>query len=316
MVVKPTFSAVNQASLEYAKALNSKGLTPVVQNILKGNVEYEGFIAAPYMFFDRNGFDYEDDDNNYELVASLYLGTNEGDMFDIDEIDESKQVLQTVIADSFLWVLQQYKLGTIYKKFAGILGVKVHNSDGSDFGEHYVAYVYNNGKMSFFDSGAPGGCSSQNKTNNTFIILETGLRKIAKADGKRFSSICNKSTFETAAGASDDEYNYIGQNIFCHSWSLWFLYQRIVLGKSMNEIDKLAGEGLNDDRDNLIRIKSFVYTYLIPKAGLTHLYCKPKFIAFIYYIVNPSKARGSRKKSTRMVEIIPGLTPQFIDDST
>lgn len=310
---KPTLDEVNEASDLYAQNLNGQGLTPVIQDLLSGNVSRPGFIAAPYMFFNRNGFDYESKQKKYELVDSLYADTDESYMVDLDNVEESYDELTGRIADSMLFVLEKYGIGTKHKKFAGMMGVKIYNMEANEeVGDHYVAYIYDEGKFEFFDSGAPGNCKAQSEENNTYIILQTVFKRIAAANKHKLTTSCNTATFETAAGISEDEYNYVGQNIFCHSWSLWFLYQRIVLGRSMSDINKMAGKGDDADKDNLLLIKTFIYTYMIPKAGLSLLYCDPKFQGFTYYIDNPPQPKSKRVTVRRTVQPIPGLPDPFL----
>jgi len=310
---KPTLDEVNEASDLYAQHLNGQGLTPVIQDLLSGNVSRSGFVAAPYMFFNRNGFDYESKQKKYELVDSLYADTDESYMIDLDNVEDSYDELSGRVADSMLFVLEKNGIGTKHNKFAGMMGVKIYNMEANEeVGDHYVAYIYDEGKFEFFDSGAPATCKVQADENNTYIILHSVVKRIAANNKHKLSSSCNTGTFETAAGVSEDEYNYVGQNIFCHSWSLWFLYQRIVLGRSMADINKMAGKGTDADKDNLLLIKTFIYTYMVPKAGLSMLYCEPKFRGFTYYIDNPSQSKSKRKIVRKTVKPIPGLPDPFL----
>lgn len=310
---KPTINDVNEASLLYARELNGKGLTPVIQNLLTGDVSRRGLIAAPYMFFNRNGFDYENKQKKYDLQPSLYIDTDESYEVNIDDVEESYDELSGRIADSMLFIFEKYGIGTKHTRFAGLMGVKIYNIEAEeDVGDHYVAYIYDEGKFEFFDSGAPAACKRQAEENNTYIILSAVFRKIASANKHKLTANCNTGTFETAAGVSEDETNYVGQNIFCHSWSLWFLYQRIGLGKTMAEINKMAGEGADADKENLLRIKTFIYTYMIPKAGLSLLYCNPDFQGFTYYIDNPQQSKSKRRGVKKTVQPIPGLVDPFI----
>jgi len=310
---KPTIEEVNEASLLYARELNGQGLTPVVQNLLSGDVSRPGLIAAPYMFFNRNGFDYERKQKKYDLQPSFYLGTDNSYEVNLDDVEESYDELSGRIADSMLFIFEEYGIGTKHTRFAGMMGVKIYNMEvEEDVGDHYVAYIYDEGKFEFFDSGAPATCKAQAEENNTYIILYSVFKKIAATHKHKLTATCNTGTFETAAGVSEDETNYIGQNIFCHSWSLWFLYQRIVLGRTMAEINKMAGKGTDADKENLWRIKTFIYTYMIPKAGLSNLYCNEEFQGFTYYIDNPPQPKSKRRVAKKTVQLIPGLVDPFM----
>ena len=56
--------------------------------------------------------------------------------------------------------------------------------------------------------------------------------------------VVNSNTFEEARGVSENLFNFVVQNIFCHTWSIWFIYQFIVLNKSMTQINNKAGRDL------------------------------------------------------------------------
>ena len=314
----PTMDAVNEASLLYANTLNARPLTPVLRSILASSQlsEAQGFVAAPYVYFNRNGIDYEDEDEGYDMVGSLYEGQQgEDDLINLDSVDqpEVRKKLATDVAQSYKQILSYNEIGTKYKKFVGLMGIKIHNVDGGVFtpvGDHYVAYIYDNGRLSFFDSGAPGLCSTQLEDNNTFIILKSVMSEFARESGVRLTTTCNTGTFETAAGVSEDPKNYVGQNIFCHSWSMWFIYQRLVLGRTMKQVDSMSVAPTQNemDRQNLLRIKSFIMTYLIPTAGLSGLYCDDAFLPFTYYIHNPEVKPRARNKPKRTTMPIPGFS--------
>jgi len=36
-------------------------------------------------------------------------------------------------------------------------------------------------------------------------------------------SVVNSKTFEEAGGVSENPFNFVAQNIFCHTWSIWFI---------------------------------------------------------------------------------------------
>ena len=316
----PTMTDVVKASSIYADELNSNPLTPVVQSILdiRNSQDKIKFVAAPYIYIDRSNYIYEEKSKNYDLESYLYTDEDPETKKIIEyDIETDTDALSGPIADSVFNIFRKYKLGSVHTRFAGIMGIKIHNADGTIFGDHYVSYVYDNGDFAFFDSGTPNPCEIQKEENNTYIILNEVMKKVKNSKKtnrhKKLTYSCNTGIFETAAGASEDDKNYIGQNIFCHSWSMWFIYQFVVLRKSMTEIDALAGKGENADRNNLLRIKRFVYNFIIPKAKLDKLYTRPSFKPFSYYIHDPEFISGTEvsktKKRTlkRYVSAIPEL---------
>ena len=298
---------VNEASIVYARALNADPLTPVVKAILDKAPKRRGgkFVAAPYIFIDRDFIHYEDKSEGYKMYRMRYpIDPPSGKKYSLEADEENMRVLIEVIALSVHSILYNTGMGTRYKRFAGMLGIQI----GVSVGQHYVSYIYDNGKLSFFDSGDPKQCDLQRETNNTYIILMEALRLTLPAT-KNIVPTCNTGVFETAAGVSEDVFNYIGQNIFCHSWSLWFLYQSLVLGKTMSQIDEMAGSGIHADRDNLWLIKRFVYETIIPLAGLTSLYNEASFKPFTFYIHDPDYKSGDfvsvRRRDTKNKVVMP-----------
>ena len=302
---------VNDASITYANALNAAPLTPVVKAILDQAPKSSGgkFVAAPYIFIDRDFIHYEDKSKRYTMYPMVYpIKPPSGKKYSLEADEDNMKVLLEVVALSVHSILYNAGMGHRHKRFAGMLGIQI----GVSVGQHYIAYIYDNGKFSFFDSGDPKQCDKQQETNNTYIILMEALR-LTVPSTTTITPICNTGVFETAAGVSEDVFNYIGQNIFCHSWSLWFLYQSLVLGKTMSQIDEMAGTGIHADRDNLWLIKRFVYTTIIPLARQTSLYRKETFKPFTFYIDDPDYRSGkfvsvkSRATKNRIVLPIPEL---------
>lgn len=88
---------------------------------------------------------------------------------------------------------------------------------------------------------------------------------------KKFEPIC------------EDIKDYTDQNIYCHTWSLWFLFQiiqGIKLNNTLNEIVSLINISCSTPRENLIRIKNF--SYWLAKNIL-----EVKLSPWFEYICNP-----------------------------
>jgi hypothetical protein len=102
-------------------------------------------------------------------------------------------------------------------------------------------------------------------------------------------SVVNSKTFEEAGGVSENPFNFVAQNIFCHTWSIWFIYQFIVLNKSITQINNKAWKGPSKNKHNLILIKTFIYNKLINLLKLDKLLSFRLFDYFRFIIVSNNK---------------------------
>lgn len=50
----------------------------------------------------------------------------------------------------------------------------------------------------------------------SFVILSNAFDDMSKI-------VVNSKTFEEAGGVSENPFNFVAQNIFCHNWSIWFI---------------------------------------------------------------------------------------------
>lgn len=134
---------------------------------------------------------------------------------------------------------------------AGILAIDIT-------GDHYLAFVLDN-KMKtayLFDSLSTNAVTA--KTGFTRLIKD--IFPGYKIEGIDICSGCGK--FEPLWSdpfLQKDE--YVDQNIFCHTWSLWFIYQ-ILLGVQNGIEDigvtvKAINNACGTPRENLLRIKNF-----------------------------------------------------------
>lgn len=157
-----------------------------------------------------------------------------------------------------------------------------------DGGPHYLVFVLDNvEKIAWlFDSletdavGAQSGFSKMMETlypNYTIkgVCITSGCLK--------FEPLYND---QNLPGYHPGD--YIDQNIFCHSWSLWFVYQIIIGLKSGFTIAQVVGQINNScgtPRENLMRIKDFV-------IWLCEQVLEYKLEASFYIIYNPPHLSG------------------------
>jgi len=120
--------------------------------------------------------------------------------------------------------------------------------------DHYLSFILDTKKKEIwlFDSLA-------SKPEDYYVNFMTKLYPGYKIKGVHICSGCGK--FEPLYHDLERE-EYVKQNIFCHTWSLWFIYQ-VVKGLNMNIPIENTVEILNRScgtpRENLIRIKQFIH---------------------------------------------------------
>ena len=257
-----TYHPVLVTSEMYADLLNSSSISNHIVKLLGGR---RGMLVAPYTYIDSSSIEYEE----YSRADRKY--SNE-----LTRVKYSKKVklsnssdISNVIAPAYRDVLpRNYDRGV-----CGLIGVPLGNyRDDKQPQDHYISYVYAKGVLHYFDSAI----------NDKYEKTET--YQILCAVFKPDIIVANTKTFETEGGNSKNPYSYIAQNIFCHTWSLWFLYVFIVEGKSMKDIDRVAGKGSKADKVNLIRIKSFIFKVAIKQLELDVLFDFNMFDSFRYII--------------------------------
>jgi hypothetical protein len=257
------------ASELYADLLNSTSMTNHMIKLLR-NVD--GITVVPYCYFHDDRMDYEiKEGKTYtDEITSDDYPVNNVDLSDVGDI-------VSYVVPIFRSKIPKRRRGN---KVCGLIGVPIPNNDDPNANQdHYVSYIYYNETLMYFDSAIDG----EYKSNETYNIL------IAAFNPKKI--VVNKKTFETACGLSESQHNYVAQNIFCHTWSLWFLYHTLVKDKNMTSINRMAPKTRGDeyDRDTLIKIKQFVYNTLLDKLELTYIKTNLSlFDSFRYIIVNNS----------------------------
>lgn len=255
------------ASEMYADILNSTSMTNHMMKLLKG---VKNIKIVPYCYFHNDRMDYEEKKGKVysdEEPASISYAVEEVDLTDVNDIV------------SYVVPLYRTKIPKNIKntRLCGMIGVPIPNEEDPSINQdHYVTYVYENGTLMYFDSAITKNYSKDETYN--ILIAVFNPEKI----------IVNKKTFETAGGVSESEYTYIAQNIFCHSWSLWFLYTVLVNEKDMSSINRMAprAKGTKYDRATLIKIKTFVYDTLLDKLNLSYIKDLNLFESFKYIIEN------------------------------
>ena len=256
------------ASQLYAEILNNTSMSNHIINLIDDDDDYH---VIPYCYFHNDFMDYEEKKNtgfNNKLQNEKYK-------MPIVELHNTKHLRKYVVP-----VYKKQITETDKKYLCGMIGVPIPNhEDPYANQDHYISYIYeiSSKTLYYFDSAI----NKNYKNTETYKILYyTFNPKIVKV---------NNSTFETEGGVSESEYNYIAQNIFCHTWCLWFLFQFVVNKKTMTQIDNMTSKskGSEYDMHNLIKIKKFVYEILLDRLQLSILY-KHKYFknAFRYIIMD------------------------------
>ena len=257
------------ASQLYAETLNSTSISNHIKNVIVNNHNYE---IIPYCYFHTSFMDYEVKNNkkhndfNDDLKKVYYAKHN-------IELNKTSNIKKYIVP-----VYKTQISNTESKYICGMIGVPIPNKEDEYANQdHYVSFIYekNTKILNYFDSSITKGYTKM----ETYKILRHTFQP------KRI--IVNSITFETQGGVSESEYNYIAQNIFCHTWSLWFIYHFVVKNKSMAQIDQMSSKtkGNEYDRYNLIKIKKFIYEHLLVTLKLEKLYKNNRFNSAFRYII-------------------------------
>lgn len=247
---------INEASLIYADSLNGNLMTYVGRLVKSFGLRKDSYMIAPYTYFYYGGFDV---DIKNEMVAYSYDGDEPIELYqNADDLDRTR------ITVTYANVLNNFARGWEKKSIVlGLVGITMAQEDSADDNSaHYVSYVYFKGgagkkaRLCMFDSGGW-------RRDEIYYYLMKDTFNVADSDLE-----LNTGVFEKDGGESKSEFTYVGQNIFCHTWSLWFWNQLLGNNLSMKEISALAGKGTMKNRDNLIRIKTYIYNVLIPTIKL------------------------------------------------
>jgi len=263
---------VLQASELYADILNGSSISNHIVRLLGGK---HGMVLAPYAYISSRYVEYETYNRHRRRYDDVLQRLDYDSPVAIDLY--SSDDIEVHVTPAYRSILPSKS----DKGICGLIGVPMGAESDESPQDHYIAYVYARGVLHYFDSAIDTGFED----NETYRIL------ISVFDPQ--TVVCNKKTFETEGGYSESPYSYIAQNIFCHTWALWFLYVFIVEGKSMRAIDRFAGKGPKADKVNLIRMKNFIFKIAVRRLKLDVLYDFGLFDAFRYIIEDddPEKVR-------------------------
>ena len=261
---------VLQASELYADMLNGLSMSNHIVNLLGGK---HGMKIAPYVYISTHYLEYELYSKPKRKFTNKLRRVNY--MTPVDLYDEDG-VIDNIVPPYKYTLPYKYEDGV-----CGLIGVPmgdqsmlIENDEEAEINpqDHYIAYIFAQGVLHYFDSAID---EHYRETETYRILIETFNPN---------SIITNKKTFETEGGCCESAFSYIAQNIFCHTWSLWFLYVFIVEGRSMRAIDRIAGKGPKADKVNLIRIKTFIFNIASKRLHLDTLYDLGLFDSFRYII--------------------------------
>lgn len=254
------YNSIIRATDFYQEEINKKSMTNHIINVLKDSQD-KNMEVAPYCYFQPTVLDYEFKSGRKYSDEPMKFTEYGIPTINLQDDDDLKKYL----------VPEFKKFLPKNKSVCGLIGVPM-----PDGGDHYVSYIFDKKDkiLYYFDSAI----DKDYKEVETFKILTYTFEpnKVVK----------NSKTFETAGGADDSKYSYISQNIFCHSWSLWFLYQMLVEKRDMKSINRMGTSKESEmDYNNLVRIKKFVYKTLIKLLQLNYLYDDSKFDDHFRYII-------------------------------
>ena len=169
--------------------------------------------------------------------------------------DEDKTLSSQFAVFPFPGIIDDIPKTTLKKMFTpklnkrfniGIFAIK-------EGGDHYLAFILDNALKELwpFDSLET---YSLDRTENLYNYLYPDYDKATT----KICSGCKK--YEPLRSDNISSEDYVDQNIFCHTWSLWFIYQilqGIKESKTMEQLFTLLDNSCGTPRENLLTIKSF-----------------------------------------------------------
>jgi hypothetical protein len=123
-------------------------------------------------------------------------------------------------------------------------------------GDHYLSFILDNQRKELwaFDSLATRSLERP--------LSQQIYRQLYPKYSPKTTDICSGcEKYEPVWSDNEEQYNYVDQNIFCHTWSLWFIYQILQDVKSGNSIEHLfllLNNSCGTSLENLITIKKFI----------------------------------------------------------
>lgn len=151
-----------------------------------------------------------------------------------------------------------YKISKKFRYQMGIFSVAIHEDGNITEAAHYVSLIADNKckNIWLWDSAVTDSFKERTETRHIVKTLFPSytLKGISICEGCKI--------YQPGAGSDKNVKSYNSQNIFCHTWSLWFLYRMIVAigsvpeGTISSEVFKINNE-CKTPRQNLITIKEF-----------------------------------------------------------
>lgn len=122
-------------------------------------------------------------------------------------------------------------------------------------GDHYLAFILDNQRKELWAFDSLATRSLDRKISANLYVKLYPKYRLKTTD---ICSGCEK--YEPLASDKLLE-DYVDQNIFCHTWSLWFIYQMlqgIKSGTTIETLFLLLDNSCGYPRENLITIKKFI----------------------------------------------------------
>ena len=323
--VKISWDLINKSTSNYALLLQKYDISEVVKSFIKRYGQSKKFSSLPK----AGNIDVSDSELNYRRFygAMERIKEKRGNRttFKESETEELKtechKIVQYVLTGKhedqrkrFVGWQSAFKNAKKNRKevLVGILSVDVphavrskHNVEYEDSGgQHYTAFAYEmkSKELYLFDSSTtdPVKDGSENYFILKFVFDELEGQEV-KVTGLRY-----RNTLQPGAGNEKGEtyYSYNNQNVFCHTWSLWFSILFIVFYKSNKKdvfINFLQSLSHRNPLLNLAMIKRFagwLTTFLIDEEDEEEM-SKAKFPLKLYnkHVENGDKVKVATVKS-------------------
>jgi len=330
--IELSWDMIDKSTSNYADLLQEYDIAEVMKSLLQHFSRSKNVAIMPK----PGNLDMKDDQVRFtefyallEALKTKWPKTKKGEIKSVPEEDLEKlreacgEIVKYMLTGSHKSkdkVFQGLKSGLVAAKrskktqFIGIISIDIPNAFETPRGstkykcsgtQHYVAYMFDTriNKLFIFDSASkhPLGDHSE-----IMYILKFVFEKLLGTNDFAIEGMRYRDTLQPGAGdrKEESEQSYNNQNVFCHTWSLWFSLVMMNFYETQNEstLKFLRSLSHRNPLLNLAMIKRFagwlVHTFL-DEETIEDRRKKAKFAIRAY---NMAKEKADVKRLQKIVQ--------------